>query len=145
MAVTAEFDRAFALAEYGELRSGVRSLLDTITATERLAVLGAAGAAAFAVSGLTDELIEARPLVSAIPFVVVSLAGLRCLTLYLVLRATLRYIESVENAFLKDPALGFQRHFTPRGAPVMRAVELVSGGYWALAVVASTAFWFLVN
>lgn len=139
------FDSDFALAEYREMRGAVQSLLEAITATERFAVGGAAGFAAFSVSNLTDEVVGGRVFISAIPFVIVSLAGLRCLTLYLVMQTALSYIETVERALLKTPALGFQRHFDPDGWRITRAVEFVSGGYWALAVVASVAFWILVN
>ena len=140
-----DFDTEFALAEYRELRSAVATLVEIITQTERFAVLGAAGAAAFSVSGLGEGFAGSRMFVSALPFVIVSLAGLRCLTLYSVLRATVRYIERVENALLTSPVLGFQRHFGRDGAGIDWYVERVSGAYWALAVAASVVFWLLIN
>jgi hypothetical protein len=141
----AGFDSEFALVEYREMRAAVSTLVVQITQTERFAVLGAAGTAAFSVSGFGDELAGGRMFVSALPFVIVSLAGLRCLTLYLVLHRTLHFIEQVENALLQTPALGFQRHFGRDGERIQRYVEVISGGYWLLAVAASAIFWLLVN
>jgi hypothetical protein len=137
-------DAEFALTEYRELRSTIRHLIDLITQTERFAVLGAAGAAAFSISGLADGFDESRIFISGLPFVVVSLGGLRCLTFYALLQATVRYIAGVEDALLKSPLLGFERHYA-EGNKVHWYLERISGGYWFLAVVASVVFWFQVN
>jgi hypothetical protein len=141
----APVDKEFALAEYHELWTHAARLIDMITQTERFAVLGAAGAAAFSVSNLTDQFAASRAFVSALPFVVVSLAGLRCLTFYLVLRLILGYLRTLETALIEMPDLGFQRRRGDRRDHVNLFVEIVSGAYWVLAVGASLVFWVLVN
>ncbi|MEX2518826.1 MAG: hypothetical protein WD969_05790 [Paracoccaceae bacterium] len=140
------FDNEFALAECRELRALVIKYVEIVTATERFALAGAAAVAAFSVSGLTPEIERARLFISAIPFLIVSLAGLRCLTFYFVISATLDHIERIEGAMLGEPALGLQRNAKARGGfAINRAIEAVSGGYWALAAIAALLFWLLVN
>ncbi|MFK7945115.1 MAG: hypothetical protein AB8B85_19685, partial [Paracoccaceae bacterium] len=80
-----DFDHEFALAEYHELGSAIRHYISLITSTERFAVAGAAAFASFSISGLAESVGKALIYLSAIPFVIVSLAGLRCLTLYFVI------------------------------------------------------------
>lgn len=144
--MTAAPDLEFALAECRDLRSLVVKYVEIITTTERFALAGAAAFAAFSVSGLTDDLMRARVYISLIPFLILSLAALRCLTFYLVIRAILVYIESVERTILTDPALGVQRNATPVGASTLRrATESVSGGFWALAALAALLFWLILN
>lgn len=141
-----ELDRDFALAECHELRAFVSKYVELVTTTERFALAGAAGFAAFSVSGATEEIVRARPLLSAIPFFVLSLAALRCLTFYLVIRSALLHIERIERAVLTDPVIGYQRNAAGgAGVPINRAIEAVSGGFWALAVAGSAVFWLLVN
>lgn len=140
-----EFDQKFALAEASEMRTLVLRYFDTITATERFAVAGAAAVAAFSVSALTPELESARSLISAMPFLILSLAGLRCLTIYWVLLAALRHIERIETAALVHPDLGFQRQYAARRNRINRAIEAVSAAYWVLACGAAAAFWYFAN
>jgi flagellar biosynthesis protein FliQ len=139
------FDREFALAESRELRAAALKYVDVITATERLALAGAAAVAAFSVSDVTAALAEAQVYVSFIPALILSLAALRCLTLYWVLQAVLEYLEEMESACLSAPDLGFQRRYGRRGRRINRAIEAVSGAFWALAVAAALLFWALVN
>lgn len=137
-------DSEFARDECRLLRGHVDRYVDHVTATERYALGGAAALAAFSVTGL-PQVEGARALISALPAVILALAALRCLTFYLVIRATLAYVEDVENVLLSDPRLGYQRRFAPSGERINRGVEAVSGGFWALAVLAAAVFWLLVN
>jgi hypothetical protein len=140
----APVDKEFALAEYHELWTHVARLIDMITQTElrrvgrrrRRGVLRFEPYRQFAAS---------RAFVSALPFVVVSLAGLRCLTFYLVLRLILGFLRTLETALIEMPDLGFQRRRGDRRDHVNLFVEIVSGAYWVLAVGASLVFWVLVN
>jgi hypothetical protein len=141
---TPEFERDFALAEYRELGSAIRHYVELVTATERFAIAGAAAFASFSISGLTEGIERAQIYVSAIPFVIVSLAGLRCLTLYLVIFDSVEHLKKVETALLSDTAIGFNR-FDDRRRPLRRAIEGTSGAYWLFACVASAAFWLFVN
>ncbi len=138
-------DREFALAESRELRAMIQKYVDVVTATERFALAGASAVAAFSVSDLTESLAEARIYVSFIPVVLLALAGLRCLTIYFVLQAMLAYLEELEQAYLSAPELGFQRRYGKRGQWINRAIEGVSGGFWAIGVLAALLFWALVN
>jgi hypothetical protein len=139
-----EFDRDFALAEYRELGSAIRHYIGLVTSTERFAIAGAAAFASFSISGLTDSISDAQIYVSAIPFVIVSLAGLRCLTLYLVISSSVEHLKKVEAALLRNPAIGFNRYDQERTV-LKKAIEGTSGAYWAFACIASVAFWLLVN
>lgn len=139
------FDEQFALAEIGELRTMVRSYFDNIAATERFAVAGAAAVAAFSVSGATDGVDTARPLITGIPFVILALAGLRCLTIYWVLVVALDHVKRIEEAMLANPALGFQRQHAARPGRVNRSIEAVSTLFWVLGCGAAAAFWWFAN
>ncbi|MEM1072805.1 MAG: hypothetical protein AAF665_17520 [Pseudomonadota bacterium] len=139
-----DFDKEFALAEYRELGSAIRHYISLITSTERFAIAGAAAFASFSISGLTESIIKAQIYVSAIPFVVVSLAGLRCLTLYLVIFASIKHLKTMEHALLHTEAIGFNRYDRER-LVLQKAIEGTSGAYWAFACIASAAFWLLVN
>ncbi|MDW4497331.1 hypothetical protein R5H30_05005 [Sulfitobacter sp. D35] len=138
------FDRDFALAEYKELGETMRQYIGLITSTERLAVAGAAAFASFSVTGIVEGLEDARIFISAIPFVILALAGLRCLTLYLVIVSSLTHLTRLENEVLATEALGFNRNAN-RGGLLRRAIEATSGGYWLLACIAALAFWLYVN
>ncbi|MEM9032619.1 MAG: hypothetical protein AAGB18_08230 [Pseudomonadota bacterium] len=137
-------EEEFALAEYREVGEFVRQYVGMITSTERYAVAGAAAFASFSISGLTEGLSNAQIVLTAIPFVVLALAGLRCLTLYLVIRRAVAHLIEMEGVLLKNPALGFNR-IANRDNSVQRAIEVTSGGYWALACLAAIAFWLYAN
>lgn len=138
------FDHEFALAEYHELGSAIRHYISLNTSTERFAVAGAAAFASFSISGLTESIEKAQIYVSAIPFVIVSLAGLRCLTLYFVIFSSVEHLTKLEAALLQSKTVGFNRHDMERSM-LRRAIEGTSGAYWAFACAASAAFWLLVN
>ena len=142
--MTATTDTTFALAEYEEIGEYIRQYVGMVTATERYAVAGAAAFASFSVSGLTEGLEQAKIVLSAIPLVVVALAGLRCLTLYLVIRSAVTHLIALENALLEDAALGFNR-IANRNNAIRRSIEVTSGGYWAFACLAALAFWLYAN
>lgn len=139
-----EFERDFALNEYRELGSAIRHYVSLVTATERFAIAGAAAFASFSISGLTEGIDRAQIYVSAIPFVIVSLAGLRCLTLYFVIFSSVDHLKKVEQALLATPEIGFNRLDVQR-EPLRRAIEITSGAYWVFACLASAAFWLFVN
>lgn len=140
----AEFERDFALAEYKEVGTTIRHYISLVTATERFAIAGAAAFASFSISGLTEGIERAQIYVSFIPFVIVSLAGLRCLTLYFVISSSVEHLKQVETELLTTNALGFNR--LDGAHPFLRrAIELTSGAYWAFACGVSIAFWLLVN
>lgn len=141
---TPEFERDFALAEYRELGSAIRHYVSVIAGTERFAIAGAAAFASFSISGLTEGIQQAQIYVSAIPFVIVSLAGLRCLTLYFVIFSSVNHLKKVEQALLSTPEIGFNRLDVQR-EPLRRAIEFTSGAYWVFACVASAGFWLFVN
>ncbi|QIE57403.1 hypothetical protein G5B40_19305 [Pikeienuella piscinae] len=144
--MTAEFDKQFALAECGELRALIIKYVEIVTATERFALAGAAALAAFSVSGITPEIERARIFISALPLLILSLAGLRCLTFYFVIKVALAHVERVERAMLTEPALGLQRNAKQTGPfTINRAIEVVSGGFWSLGIVAALIFWLVVN
>lgn len=73
-----------------------------------------------------------------------SLAGLRCLTLYLVIFASIDHLKKVEASLLRDSAIGFNR-FDRERLFLKRAIEGTTGAYWSFACIASAAFWLLVN
>ena len=137
-------DAQHALAEYQELGQYIRQYVEIITSTERFAVAGAAAVASFSVSGLTEQLDRAQMMLSAIPFVLLALAGLRCLTLYLVIRSAVTHLETLEATLFADPDLGFNRVSNVKGS-VRRSVELTSGAYWAFACAAALSFWLFAN
>ncbi|XDA99179.1 hypothetical protein AB1M95_04520 [Sulfitobacter sp. LCG007] len=142
--MTGQFDRDFALAEYRELGQTMRQYIGEITSTERLAVAGAAAVASFSVSGISEGLERAQIFISAIPFIVLSLAGLRCLTLYLVIVSSLNHLTRLENEVLSNLALGFNRNAN-EGGILRRAIEATSGAYWLFACLSALAFWLYVN
>ena len=141
---TPEFERDFALAEHRELGAAIRHYISIVTATERFAIAGAAAFASFSISGLTEGIEKAQIYISAIPFVIVSLAGLRCLTLYFVVYGSVKHLQKLELALLSTPGIGFNRQDRMRN-PLRRAIEVTSGAYWVLACLASAAFWLFVN
>ncbi|MFK7879072.1 hypothetical protein [Roseobacter sp.] len=139
-----EFERDFALAEYKEIGTTIRHYISLVTATERFAIAGAAAFASFSISGLTEGIERAQIYVSFIPFAIVSLAGLRCLTLYFVISSSVEHLKQVETELLESNALGFNR--LDGAHPLLRrAIELTSGAFWVFACSASIAFWLLVN
>lgn len=141
---TPEFERDFVLAEYRELGAAIRHYVSLVTATERFAIAGAAAFASFSISGLTEGIERAQVYISAIPFVIVSLAGLRCLTLYFVIFSSVNHLKQMEDALLETHEIGFNRLDIHRFF-LRRAIEGTSGAYWLFACAASAAFWLFVN
>ncbi|MFK7870762.1 MAG: hypothetical protein AB8B58_16170 [Roseobacter sp.] len=140
----ADFDADFALAEYRELRSLVSNYGRAIADTERYAVAGAAAIATFAASELGDGLAEARTLIAAIPFTLLFLAALRCMTLYWVLKEALLHIRRLEQSLVANPAIGFQRQYRGRWNRINRPIEVIMVTFWVIAISAAAAFWIIL-
>ncbi|MDU9004552.1 hypothetical protein [Sedimentitalea todarodis] len=136
------FDADFALVEYSELRSLVTNYGRAIAETERYAVTGAAALAAFAASELGDGLADARQLIAAIPAILLVLAGLRCMTIYWVLKEALRHVRRLEENLVSHPKIGFQRQYRGRWNRINRPIELIMVAYWVIAIGAAVMFWF---
>ncbi len=139
---TATMDREFLLKEYARLSGDLMRYYDSITATERLALAGAAGIVAFLYSDLPSFAVGQGRILSALPAAIIALAGLRCLSIFMVMNEVARYLETVE-AHLVSPGFGFQRRFGRGSRLEYNTIVATTTAFWVLALIVALAFWAL--
>ncbi len=134
-------DREVLLREYDLLRGQQMDYYRSILATERLAVAGAAAVIAFLYTKLPNFALGQSEIISAVPAAIIMLAGLRCLSIYIVMKKVSKYLERCEAALLDADAFGFQRSFTKPSALPMRVIEVTTTLFWTVATIACIYFW----
>jgi hypothetical protein len=138
--VTAPEHRDFLLREYDRLAHDLLHYFDTIVATERLALGAAAAVVAFLYTDLPAHAAGQTRVLAALPAAIVSLAGLRCLSIYFVMVAGSSYLRRVE-AELATAGFGFQNEFSRRSPRTERFIVATTTLLWLLALAAAVFVW----
>ncbi len=129
--------------EYDRLTADLMHYYDSIVATERLAIAGAAGVAAFLYTKLPVFAAGQSVYLSALPAAIVILAALRCFSIYLVMLEITRYLRRLECKLITLEGFGFQREFAQRSKPQRHLVEVTSAAFWILATLITLFFWWV--
>ena len=134
--------RTFLLHEYDRLVGDLMKYYESITATEKLALVGAAAIVAFLYTDLPSFAAGQARILAALPAAIIALGGLRCLSIYLVMVKVSAYLRRIE-AQLAPGGLGFQREFHGTAHSRVRLIEATTFLFWLLALGPAVAFWWL--
>ena len=133
MTAVPDHQRDFLLREYDRLAGDLMHYFDTIVATERLALGAAAATVAFLYTDLPTFAAGPARILAGLPAAIVALAGLRCLSIYLVMTFTSGYLRRVEEQLCKT-GFGYQREFSRRSSGTERFIEATTTLLWILAL-----------
>lgn len=143
MSTTSDGDREFLLKEYDRLTGDLMHYYDSIVATERLALAGAAGVIAFLYTDLPSFAAGQAPVLSGLPAAIIALAALRCLSIFMVMEDVGRYLRSVEDRLLSLSELGYQRVFHARAHLQHDMIVATTTIFWILALAVAVVFWWI--
>jgi hypothetical protein len=141
MSDTPDSDREFLLKEYDRLTGDLMHYYDGIVATERLALAGAAGVVAFLYTDLPSFAVGQAHVLSALPAAIIALAGLRCLSIFMVMEDVARYLRMVEGRVVSASELGYQRVFHARARLQHDTIVVTTTLFWILALAVAVVFW----
>ncbi len=141
MSDLSEHELDFLGREYERLAGNQMRYYDSVVATERLALAGAAAVAAFLVTDLPSFAAGQARVLSALPAAIVCLAGLRCLTIYLVMNSVADHLRNIEDAVFTREEFGFDRRFMATAKSKKRLIEATTTAFWAIATGAAFYFW----
>lgn len=133
--------RDILLQEHSRLMGQQNDYYQSIVATERLALAGAAAIIAFLYTDLPSFAAGQARVLAALPAAIIVLAALRSLSIYLVMRSTARYLRELEVQLYDSGEWGFHRRFFSRHRLPYRMIEVTTGGFWMLAVLGALGFW----
>lgn len=128
--------------EYDRLAAEILEYYKTIVATERFAVLGAAALAAFLYTDLPKAVGAQAFILAWLPFLVLVLAGLRCLSLFIGMLSAGKYLGKIEGVFLDGmEEFGIQRHHTIKTSKTLKMFVVTTSAFWLVACGAALVFW----
>ena len=134
-------DREMLLKEHERLMVQQNEYFQSIVTTERFALAGSAAVVAFLYTDLPTFAAGQARVLALLPGAIIVLAALRCLSIYMVMRASAMYLRLIEDTVFEDRKLGFHHAFFRDHPMPFRVIEVTTTGFWLLAIAAAALFW----
>ncbi|MBY8974619.1 hypothetical protein KHP62_02295 [Rhodobacteraceae bacterium NNCM2] len=141
MSPTPQTDQRHFEREYDRIAGELIHYFDAIVATERLAIAGAASVVAFLYTDLPSFAAGQAKILAALPLAIVALAGLRCLSIFVVMMTGAAYLRKIEREMLSRPDLGVQRTYSIDKSPAIWLIVVTTTAFWMFATAVTAYFW----
>ncbi|MEM7177867.1 MAG: hypothetical protein AAF503_09185 [Pseudomonadota bacterium] len=141
MTAASESDLRHFEREYDRISGELVHYFDAIVGTERLAIAGAAGVIAFLYTDLPTFAAGQAKILSALPFAIIVLAGLRCFSIFVVMTTGAGYLRRIEQKLLSRPDFGIQQAYSTKQSPVIGLIVVTTTMFWVFATGVTAYFW----